>query len=210
MLPRYLPALLAGDGFIGRGDERDHSNLAMLVLSASKAARYVPGPNEVCISIHAHGTAPPSLSPGWAAVLRIECDDTGPYAPTTVGAKSLTTDQGAAIIQFVREHRSRRRLVLHCAAGVSRSRSLACAIAELFGLPYRWTALNGDVLRVMRASVAQIEQQALAGQTNCTDVWSGVNHALKTGQLSAGGSFPRAFHRDSRTNETLSWAEMAA
>lgn len=152
LLPRDLPAQLAHDGYVGPGDERDAPGLAMAVLSASKVRRYSPGIDDVCISIHGRHDEPTALQPGWAAVLRVACDDTGPYAPTGQDAQSLTLDQATAILQFVRAHLGRRRLVLHCVAGVSRSRSVAAAVAEIFGLPYVWTALNDDVGRAIHAA----------------------------------------------------------
>lgn len=153
ILPRDLPTRLAQDGYIGPGDECDASGLAMTVLSESKARRYTPGPDDVCISIHGRRDAPAALRPGWAAVLRVACDDTGAYVPAIDGAQSLTPDQATTILRFVREHLERRRLVVRCAAGVSRSRSVAAAVAEIFGLPYRWTALNVDVVAAIRAAV---------------------------------------------------------
>jgi predicted protein tyrosine phosphatase len=128
----------------------------MTVLRAFKVRRYTPAIDDVCISIHGRCEAPTALRPGWAAVLRVACDDTGPQAPAEQDAQSLTLDQATAILQFVREYHERRRLVVRCAAGVSRSRSVAAALAEIFGLPYRWTALNADVVRVMKsAAVAE-------------------------------------------------------
>ena len=77
MLPRGLPARLAHDGYAGPGVEGDTLGLTMRVLSEPKVRRYVPGPDEVCLSIHARCAPPTSLHPGWVEVLRITCDDTG-------------------------------------------------------------------------------------------------------------------------------------
>jgi predicted protein tyrosine phosphatase len=141
---------------VGPGDERDAPGLAVTVLSASKVRRYTPGTDDVCISIHGRREDPTALQSGWAAVLCVACDDTVSYALAGHDAQSLTLDQSTATFQFVREHLGSRRLVVNCAAGVSRSRSVAAALAEIFGLPYRWTALNADVVRVMKsAAVAE-------------------------------------------------------
>lgn len=152
MLPRDLPARLARDGYAGPGAEDDTPGLQMRVLSEPKVRRYTPGPDEICISIHSRRASAPTLRPGWVEVLRVPCDDTGPYAQVMPGAQPLTSDEAAAILVFVRRHLGRRRLVIHCAAGVSRSRSIASAIAEVFALPYRWTALNADVVAAIRAA----------------------------------------------------------
>ncbi len=152
MLPRDLPARLAHDGYAGPGVEGATPGLTMRVLSESKVRRYAPGPDEVCISIRARCAAPLSLHPDWVEVLRIACDDTGPYASPPLNAQALTREDAAAILTFVRRHLGRRRLVVHCVAGVSRSRSVAAAVARVFGLPYRWTALNADVMSAMQAA----------------------------------------------------------
>lgn len=108
-------------------------------LAAHALPHLIPPP----YLIHGRREALTSLRPGWAAVLHVVCDDTGPYAPAGPDAQSLTSDQVTAILQFVRDHLGWRRLVLHCAAGVPRSRSVTAAVAEIVGLPYVWTALNG-------------------------------------------------------------------
>ena len=46
--------------------------------------------------------------------------------------------------------------MLHCHAGVSWSRSVAAGIAEVFGLPYRWTVLNAYALVVVVARLPTI------------------------------------------------------
>lgn len=47
LLPRYLPARLAHDGYLGPCDQRDATGLTMIVLSESKARRYTPGIDDV-------------------------------------------------------------------------------------------------------------------------------------------------------------------
>jgi predicted protein tyrosine phosphatase len=123
----------------------------MRVLGERDARVYVPGPGEICISIGARGAEPVPLQPGWVAVLRVACDDTCAYAPARRHARSLTPDEAAAVLAFVAAHPTARRLVVHCRAGVSRSRSLAAALAERLALPYRWTVVNPDVVAAVRA-----------------------------------------------------------
>ena len=156
MLPRDLPGRLARDGYAGPGNEADWRGLQMLVLSEPKARRYQPGPDEVCVSIRGRATAPIVLRSGWVAVLDVACDDTGPYAAATSSARALTREQAREILTFVQRHLHRRRLVLHCHAGVSRSRSVAAAIAELFRLPYHWTPLNTDAVAAIRAAAQDL------------------------------------------------------
>jgi predicted protein tyrosine phosphatase len=95
-----------------------------------------------------------AVPPGWREVLEVVFDDTGEYAPPRADAQPLSIDAAGRILAFVTRHRARRRLVLHCHAGVSRSRSVAAAISELEALPYRWTVVNPDVVATMRAAAA--------------------------------------------------------
>lgn len=152
MLPRDLPGRLVRDGYAGPREEAAWRGLQMRVMSARRARSYLPGPDEVCVSIRGRGDAPIALQPGWAEILAVECDDTGPYAAATSSARALTREEAREILAFVQRHLHRRRLVLHCHAGVSRSRSVAAAIAEVCGLPYHWTALNADAVAAIRAA----------------------------------------------------------
>jgi predicted protein tyrosine phosphatase len=126
----------------------------MRVLSASKVRAYVPGPCEVLIAIRSRGAKASPLQAGWADVLSIECDDTGEFAPPRQDSRPLTVTEASAILDFVEHHRHQRRLVIHCDAGVSRSRSVAAAVAEHLGLPYSWTVFNADVVATVRAAAA--------------------------------------------------------
>jgi hypothetical protein len=160
LLPRDLPARLASDGYVGPGAEGDVPGLKMSVLSASKVARYRPAPGgEVCVAIRSHGAASVPLLAGWVAVLAVECDDTGPYAAASLNARSLSGDDAVAVLRFVARHRHLQRVVIHCAAGVSRSRSVAAVLAETFGLPYRWTAFNADIVAAMRGAAADLRDE---------------------------------------------------
>ena len=156
MLPRDLRARLVQDGYAGPGTEADRQGLQMRVLREAKACRYVPGPDDVCLSIHSRAASAPVLRPGWVEVLTVACDDTGRYAEAVPGAQTLIAQEAAAIVGSVRRHLGRRRLVIHCAAGVSRPRSVASALADVFGLPYRWTVFNTDVVAAIRAAAGDV------------------------------------------------------
>lgn len=139
-----------GEAFMSEGGKETcgHRVVPAGTLAAHALPHLIPPP----YLIHGRREALTSLRPGWAAVLHVVCDDTGPYAPAGPDAQSLTSDQVTAILQFVRDHLGWRRLVLHCAAGVPRSRSVTAAVAEIVGLPYVWTALNGDAGRAIKAA----------------------------------------------------------
>ena len=150
MLPRDLPARLARDGYCGSDDESEWRGLEMRVFSRPKIVKYIPCEREICISIVSRGEPAVALALGWWAVHRIECDDTGQFAANRGDALPLTQQDARAVLEFVSTYREARRVVVQCHAGVSRSRSLAAALAEQFGLPYRWTVFNADMLAAIR------------------------------------------------------------
>lgn len=112
----------------------------VLVLSSDEAVRAKPRPRSVVISIRDPGVEPPDLLQGWKAVLSLEIEDVDLHGNLSPGADVRA--QAAAIATFVRTHRHAPLILLHCRAGVSRSRSVAAAICDAFGWPYRWTVLH--------------------------------------------------------------------
>lgn len=103
----------------------------ILVLSRERAEAYTPDPGEVCISITSPGAKVATLHPGWADVLRLEfADDCWCDAPTRrVG---MTRDHARRAVTFFGRHLDAPRIVVHCEAGVSRSVSMADALAWCF------------------------------------------------------------------------------
>lgn len=103
----------------------------IIVLSRERAEAYKPDPGEVCISITSPGGKVAALQPGWADVLRLQfADDCWSDAPTRgVGITPADADRAVA---FFAKHLSAPRVVVHCEAGVSRSVSMADALAWCF------------------------------------------------------------------------------
>lgn len=156
MLPRHVATMLAHDGFRpahpaaqGAASEAEYTGLKVRVLSAPKARAYRPGPREVAISIRGPRERVVPLSPRFAAVLPLVFDDMGIFAmPSAEGggtAETMTAAQADAVVAFIRAHVNAATLVIHCTAGVSRSRSLAAAVCAALQLPYGYTTLNEDV-----------------------------------------------------------------
>lgn len=102
------------------------------------ARRHAPGPDEVCISITEPGRAEPVPPlPGFLAVLRLEFHD---YDPQRMQPKNFppgwrpvyfTRQQAQQVADFSTTHRGRNILV-HCAAGISRSGAIVEAILQAF------------------------------------------------------------------------------
>ena len=116
----------------------------LLTMGWRDAERYEPGPNDVCISIHDSGDSPARVSSRFRAVLTLEFDDLRftndeeadrAYIEQLIEERhaiEFTDEMADQAVAFVREHMDADRLVVHCAAGISRSVSLAQGLAMAF------------------------------------------------------------------------------
>jgi predicted protein tyrosine phosphatase len=143
----------------GAADDRMYAGIRIRVLSASKASAYRPGGDEVAISIRGHAEKGTTLSPRFGEVLHLVFADTSPYATYAESGQdnpsTISHEQADAVGAFVLRHRARSALVIHCTAGVSRSRSLAAAVCSALALPYEWTVVNDDVHRAVLAAMGR-------------------------------------------------------
>lgn len=151
---------------IDRCTEENYKGLQLEVMGLASAEAYVPGDDEVCISIYAYyhpefkGTSrPENLSKKFVDILYMEFDDRPDmkyYDPRFDTAIEITEAQAAKIAQFVIKHRDKKKIVIHCFAGASRSRSTAAAIATVLKLPYSFTVLNTRVFTYVKAALEQL------------------------------------------------------
>lgn len=105
----------------------------IVTMGRATAERYEPpGEREVCISIRSPGEPTPQLHPRFMAVLGLAFadDQTDEWRERDVVISVADADR---VIAFVECHRSTaRRLVVHCGVGISRSASLARALAHAY------------------------------------------------------------------------------
>lgn len=113
--------------------------------------KYDPEPNTVCISITEplepgnilKRQHPAKLRSGWVDILRLEFQDydpiklipgsdlINPQVKIPENAVLYTSTQAARVSRFLRKHRGKN-IVVHCAAGVSRSAGIVVAALEAF------------------------------------------------------------------------------
>lgn len=103
----------------------------LVVMARDEVATFVAGPDDVCISITDSTSAPATLSANYRDVLRVQFGDL-PWPEFSEHPAQITDAIADEIVRFVDRHRDARRLVIHCAAGASRSPSTAMALSVLF------------------------------------------------------------------------------
>lgn len=134
-----IELIMSDDGPLWEG-KRPRGVPLVRVLSREEAIRARPVRDGVMISIRAPGIEPAELPSGWKAVLRLEIEDVDLHG--NVDSDVRLEGPAQAIAHFVQCHRRARQIVLHCHAGVSRSRSAAAAICIAYRWPYRWSVLH--------------------------------------------------------------------
>jgi predicted protein tyrosine phosphatase len=149
--------LFPTDGF--RGDENYHG-MQVEVMGIYSVRQYIPGPDEACISIYTdfYSVGRPLLE-GFVDVLRLEFDDTTFDRKGDPDAKPFTPEMADDVAKFVLRNRGRKKLVIHCFAGVSRSRSMASAITEALDLPYNFTVVNKEVESLVRTALDNLLEE---------------------------------------------------
>jgi hypothetical protein len=113
----------------------------LLTMGREEAERFIPGEDDVCISILSPGAPPAVLREGWRAVLRLEFHDF-PWPDrdaAVMGAQQITEAQADQVIAFVEAHAQHaKRIVVHCEAGISRSVAIALALGSCYLRRWCW------------------------------------------------------------------------
>jgi predicted protein tyrosine phosphatase len=143
--------------------QADYDGLKVEVKSLREMGEYEPEADEVCISIYSYehedwpGTSrPTTISPAFDDILYLQFDDVPDMKrndPRFIGATEITEAQAEDIARFVMQHRTKRKLLIHCYMGASRSRSTAAAIVNVLELPYSYTVLNTRVFEFVKAAL---------------------------------------------------------
>lgn len=145
-----LQRILSYDGPLWEG-RRPRGVPLVRVLSRDEAVQAKPFSRGVVISIRAPGMEPPLLSTQWKAVLSLEIEDVDLHG--NLDPEVDLRGAADAIAAFVHLHRKAPQILLHCHAGVSRSRSTAAAICNAYGWPYQWTILHRPLYDAVLASL---------------------------------------------------------
>lgn len=134
--------------------EAEYQGLKMEVMGLASVVQYTPGPDEVAISIHSdmyRYEKPDLIAQGFVDVLPLEFDDTEFAEMGNPNAKPYTEQMAKKVAEFVLKHKDKKKIVIHCFAGMSRSRSMAAGIVHGLNrfhgieLPYRWTVKSRGV-----------------------------------------------------------------
>lgn len=147
-----LERILGEDGPLWDG-RRPRGVPLVRVLSHDEAVRATPVRRAVVVSIRTLGMEQPALRSGWKAVLSLEIEDVDLHGNLKPGVD--VRRPAAAIAAFVQTHRHATLMLLHCHAGVSRSRSVAAALCEAYGWPYRWTVMHQPLYDAVLASLRE-------------------------------------------------------
>ncbi len=95
----------------------------------------------VIVSLRDPGTRPIWLSSSWARVLRVEIPDLSVDGRSDPTPESLSP-AARSILEFVYENRRAPAIAFHCHAGVSRIRTVASFVCDLYKWPYEWYAMH--------------------------------------------------------------------
>lgn len=126
----------------------------LLVMNREDAEAFIAGPDDVCISIKSPAPTdePAKLSANFRAVLRVAFHD-WPWPNAPEGGGQITAEDADKIVAFALAHRTAKRLVIHCAAGVSRSVSTAQALSVHLGRSWWFPRWFRPEMRSARAVV---------------------------------------------------------
>lgn len=138
-------------------------DIEVVVMGRQDAEEYTPGENEVCISIRSHNPNHPQhgdsdkepvLSDKFVDVLRLQVDDVDPerfWEHGMPGWNPMTDEEAMRIREFAEKHmNTKKKMIVHCYYGVSRSRSTAAALCDQYFLKHDFIVYNHYVYNKVR------------------------------------------------------------
>jgi predicted protein tyrosine phosphatase len=132
----------------------DYNGLKIMVMGKYGAQQYIPeSGEEVCISICCKNgpfADKAKLSGMFAEILYLRFDDLDGPSHGDENAVQINEKIANKVVEFVLKHKDKKKLLLHCYAGINRSRSMAQAIAEGLELPYHFTVNNHAVYQAVQ------------------------------------------------------------
>lgn len=148
------------------------TDIQLHVMSRQEAEAYVPGEEEVCISISSFNpdhpypmdsARPAKLSDKFDDVLRMVFDDIQPdfcephkECVDNGQMKGYTDEDALKVTDFIQKHiKTKKKLVIHCYMGISRSRSIAAATARAFSMKQEFDIYNVQVFNKTFANLAK-------------------------------------------------------
>lgn len=117
------------------------------VMSVTEAKRLRPKKGSVVVSIWTPHVPRSSLRPGWVDTLSLTVEDVDEWG--NVSEEAPLDEPARQLAAFIVKHQRAPEIVLHCLAGLSRSRSAAAAICAHFHWDYQWTVLHEPFYRAI-------------------------------------------------------------
>ena len=136
------------------------------VMSRMNAEKYSPSDEEICISIKSESEyalgydRKANLSSNFMDILYLSFDDTADEMFGMESAKTLNRFQVKEIVDFVNKHKDKKKLTVHCFAGISRSRSMSAAISEYLKITHDLKINNRDVYNKVLVGLQESEIDA--------------------------------------------------
>jgi len=124
----------------------------VIVMGQASAMKYVPETdNEVCISIVTtewSGVPTVELNPKFKDILRLSFDDI--LSINHNNSDGLDEADARRAVEFFGKYvKTADKIIIHCFAGLSRSRSMAGTLCECFNLPFKYNIRNKNVYNMI-------------------------------------------------------------
>ncbi len=130
----------------------DYEGIDIQVMSYQEVLQYVPEKDEACISIMSehHDFDAVTIMKKFDDYLALSFDDI--IFDSQNHKNGMSIEDANYVLDFFEKNKNRKKLVIHCYAGMSRSRSVAESLNRIYRLPFSYTLLNEQVWNTMRTA----------------------------------------------------------